>query len=65
MSLSLPDADRKATNQALALHRLQQELEHQAHSTYAAVKWMQVPETGAEPASLEEKSGAIHATNMF
>lgn len=65
MSLALPDGDRMATNQALALHCLWQELVHQAHSTYTVGKWMQVAEPGAEPASLEEKSGAIHASNTF
>lgn len=65
MSLALPDADMKATNQAPDLHCLQQELLHPAHSTYPVVEWMQVSEPAAEAASLEEQSGAIHASNMF
>lgn len=55
----------KAINQDPALRCLQQELVHQAYSAYTVVKWMQVSELGAEAASLELKSGAIHASNMF
>lgn len=57
--------DTNPVNQALALHCLQQEPLHQADSIYTVIKWMLVSEPGAGAASLKEKSGAIHASNMF